>query len=104
MPLRTEREAWKAFWVCLLTPIVVPLSLVVSDRAQRPLRGPVFVDMGGFPGLAANARSFGVGVLVYGLSISTFLLGAARLAPGWPFRAALLVAALGALVLLIVVS
>ncbi len=101
---RTEREAWRAFWVYLLTPVVVLLSLVLAYYAQGPFRGPVFIDLGGFPGLVSNDKSIGVGVLVYGLSISPFLLAAGRLAPGGPFATGVLGATLGAMVLPLVVG
>jgi hypothetical protein len=87
-----------------LTAIVVPLSFVLAYRAQRPFRGPVFIDLGAFPGPVANSTSIAVAMVVYAVPTSILLFGAARRAPRWAFHAARVVAAVGGFILFLVVG
>jgi hypothetical protein len=45
----------------------VPAAALIADRVQRPFRGPVFIDLGAFPGPVSNATSTCIAWFTYAL-------------------------------------
>lgn len=84
---------------CAVALAVTFASTSLACVAQRPLRGPVYIDLGISPGYVSNATSVAVGLGTYVGAQLVAVFAIRRFASAWSVSFALCIAAVGGLLL-----